>query len=385
MDARPTEHAIDAADAATLSARFVQRFGGSPRLFRAPGRINIIGEHTDYSKGLALPAAIDRACMIAAAPNAKGLLRLVSLNFGEEIGRPAATFERRDHWSDYVAGCVAAVQAEGYAPQGWDMVISSDVPLGAGVSSSAALTVATSLAITSYANEPPDLERVRVLAWTAESRFVGMPCGPLDQFASVFGKRDHALMMDCRSLTADVIPLPANTAFVLIDSGVKHRLVDGGYEQRRRECEQAAAQLGLNALRDASAHDLERVEPPLRQRALHVVTENERVMQTAAALRAADVVTAGALMAQSHKSLRDDFAVTCAETDALAEIANATRGVFGARQMGGGFGGCVIALVDATHARDAAAHIVGAYERRWKIGGDWFVCQTADGAGEFHP
>jgi galactokinase len=190
-----------------------------------------------------------------------------------------------------------------------------------------------------------------------------MPCGPLDQFASVFGKRDHALMMDCRSLTADVIPLPANTAFVLIDSGVKHRLVDGGYEQRRRECEQAAAQLGLNALRDASAHDLERVEPPLRQRALHVVTENERVMQTAAALRAADIVTAGALMAQSHKSLRDDFAVTCAETDALAEIANATRGVFGARQMGGGFGGCVIALVDATHARDAAAHPESMHQR----------------------
>jgi galactokinase len=371
-------------DADALRARFIQRFGAAPRLFRAPGRINIIGEHTDYSEGLALPAAIDRACTIAAAPNTQGLLRLVSLNFQDDIERPVDAFERRDHWSDYVAGCAAALQAEGGRRQGWDLVIASEVPLGAGVSSSAALTVATSLSMIAETSNPVDRERVRAIAWSAENRFAGMPCGPLDQFASVFGRRDHALLMDCRALTADAIPLPADTAFVLIDSGAKHKLVDGGYEQRRRECEQAAAQLGVKVLRDASLPDLEQLEAPLRQRARHVITENARVIQTAAALRTGDYARAGALMAQSHQSLSEDFAVTCAETNSLAETANTTTGVYGARQMGGGFGGCVIALVDAPRARDAAKRIAETYRQRWTIGGDWFICRAADGAGELH-
>jgi galactokinase len=310
-------------------------------------------------------------------------LRVVSLNLKEEIERPSDVFERCNHWSDYVAGCAAALQAEGRAPQGWDMVISSDVPLGAGVSSSAALTVATSLAMIADAAIETSPEHLRRIAWSAENRYAGMPCGPLDQFASVFGERDHALLMDCRSLSAEALALPARLAFVLIDSGVKHKLVDGGYEQRRRECEQAAAVLGVKALRDASETDLALIEP-LRSRARHVVTENARVIQMTDALRAGDCVAAGHLMAASHRSLRDDFAVTCPETDDLAEIANATPGVFGARQMGGGFGGCVIALVDQASAGDSATQVAEAYRTRHNSGGDWFVCRAADGAGELH-
>jgi galactokinase len=380
MDSNLPWHEIDA-DA--LRARFLERFNAEPRLFRAPGRINIIGEHTDYSEGLALPVAIDRACMTAAAPNTSGTLRLVSLNLGEDVERSVAVFEKRNHWSDYVAGCAAALHAEGAEPQGWDMMIASNVPLGAGVSSSAALTVAASFAMMSAAKRPMP-ERVRAIAWTAENRFVGMPCGPLDQFASVFGVRDHALLLDCRALAAEPVPLPAGTSFILIDSGVKHKLVDGGYEQRRAACERAAAQLGLKALRDASLRDLERLEGVVRQRARHVLTENARVLQTAAALSGGDITTAGRLMWESHKSLAADFAVTCAETDSLAAIANNTAGVLGARQMGGGFGGCVIALVNEAIARDAAAVIAEQYRAMWNIGGEWFVCRTSDGAGEIY-
>jgi galactokinase len=378
MDSNLPGHEIDAH---ALRVRFLKRFSAEPRLFRAPGRINVIGEHTDYSEGLALPAAIDRACMIAAAPNTSGSLRLVSRNLGEDIERSVTVFEKRNNWSDYVAGCAAALQAEGAEPQGWDMMIASNVPLGAGVSSSASLTVAASFAMMSAAERPMP-ERVRAIAWTAENRFVGMPCGPLDQFASVFGVRDHALLLDCRALAAEPVPLPDGTSFILIDSGVKHKLVDGGYEQRRAECEHATAQLGLKALRDASLRDLERLEGVVRQRARHVITENARVTQMAAALGAGDIATAGRLMEETHKSLAADYAVTCAETDSLAAIANNTAGVLGARQMGGGFGGCVIALVNEASAKDAAAAIAEQYRATWNIGGEWFVCRTSDGAGE---
>jgi galactokinase len=264
------------------------------------------------------------------------------------------------------------------------MVIVSDVPLGGGVSSSAALTVATTLAMTNAEEGAVAPERIRHIAWTAENRFAGMPCGPLDQFASVFGRKGQALLMDCRTLSAEPVPLPADAAFLLVNSGVKHALVDGGYAQRRRECEDAAARLGVKVLRDADLRQIAALEAPLRQRARHVLTENARVGAVADALHRGDCVNAGRLVAESHQSLRADFDVTCPETDSLAAIANETPGVFGARQMGGGFGGCVIALVAADRASEAAAHIAETYGRRWNTGGDWFVCRTADGAGELN-
>jgi galactokinase len=369
-------------NASALMQRFVERFGARPRLFRAPGRINLIGDHTDYADGMALPAAIDRACLIAAAPNDSGTLRLVSLTLAEEVERPAAPFERRGHWSDYIAGCAAALQARGCGPQGWDMAIESSIPLGAGVSSSAALCVAASLAMASRTGPIPPRAEARKLAFEAEQAYVGMPCGPLDQFASLFGRHDHALLLDCRSLEANAIPLPTNLAFLLVDSGVKHQLTDGGYAQRRSAAEEAAKLLGLKALRDAQADDLNQLEGLLRRRARHVVTENARVLAMASALRAGALSEAGRLMGLSHQSLRDDFAVTCPQTDALAEIAVSASGVYGARQMGGGFGGCVLALAETGAAEAAGAEIARAYAVRTNLEAEWFICRAADGAGE---
>ncbi|MFO0203249.1 MAG: galactokinase [Alphaproteobacteria bacterium] len=377
-----TRFATPAQDPRQMADRFRVRFGSVARLFRAPGRINIIGEHTDYSGGFAAPAAIDRACLAAAAANTDRVLRISSLTLEETVERPLDGFERTGHWSDYVASVAAALASEGRAVEGCDLLLASDVPIGAGVSSSAALTVSTAMALMAASGLNAAPEDVRRVAWRAENQFAGVPCGPLDQFASVFGKKNRALLLDCRSLTASPMPAPPNTAFVLIDSGVKHRLSDGAYEQRRRECEEAAAALGLASLRDADIGSIEPLHGDLQRRARHVVTENARTLLLAAAFARGDCIGAGALMVKSHESLRADFEVTCAETDALASIANATPGVYGARQMGGGFGGCVIAFVDSARAGEAGRRISATYVERGGVGGDWFACALSDGAGE---
>lgn len=365
-----------------IAERFRARFGGDPRLFRAPGRINIIGEHTDYSGGFAAPAAIDRRCLVAAAPNPHRALHMSSLNLNESIERPIDQFERTGHWSDYVAAVAAAMMSEGHAVRGCDMIISSDVPIGAGVSSSAALSVASTMALAAASDLSRTPEDVRRLAWKAENQFSGVPCGPLDQFASVFGKRDHALLLDCCSLTAEPMRAPPNVAFVLIDSGVKHQLSDGAYEQRRRECEDAASLLAVPSLRDADLGSIERLQGNLKRRARHVVTENARTLALAAAFEGGDCISAGKLIMESHESLRQDFEVTCQETDMLASIANATPGVYGARQMGGGFGGCVLALVESARVTEAGRRISEACVEKNSIGGDWFACALSGGASE---
>lgn len=374
--------ATPAEDPRQLAERFQARFGGVARIFRAPGRINVIGEHTDYSGGFAMPAAIDRACWIAAAPNALGVLRIASLTVEDAVERPLGAFKRTGHWSDYVVAVAAALASDDHAVSGCDLLISSDVPIGAGASSSAALTVSSAMALLAACGGGAQPEDVRRLAWRAENHFVGMPCGPLDQFASVFGQAGHALLLDCRSLTATPVLAPSNAAFMLIDSGVKHRLNDGAYERRRRECEEAAAALGVASLRDAELDQIARLTGDLKRRARHVITENARTLALAAAFERGDCRSAGDLMQASHDSLRADFDVTCPETDALAAIANAASGVFGARQMGGGFGGGVLALVDSSRANEAGRRISAAYREHGGLGGGWFVCALANGAGE---
>jgi galactokinase len=371
---------------AALAADFRARFGAQPRLFRAPGRINIIGEHTDYSEGFVLPAAIDRWCLVAAAPNGLGRLRVVSQTLGEEMEADLAALTPRGDWSDYVAGPARTLLEAGLAVVGADLLIASDVPVGAGVSSSAALQVAVIHALLALSAIQADGAQVARWAQASENRFVGMPCGIMDGFACANGVEGGALMLDCRSLRATSAALPDGASFLLVNSMVRHRLVGGEYRQRREDCEAAARTLGVPALRDVGEADLAAALPRLSgdpaKRCRHVVTENARVGRALTAMAAGDLAALGALMNQSHASLRDDMEVSLPVIDQLAAIAQATPGVHGARLMGGGFGGCVIALVDAEAVDTVQAAIVAAYGALIGEPPETFACRAVAGASE---
>ncbi|WP_340645485.1 galactokinase [Phenylobacterium sp.] len=369
---------------AALAVDFRARFGSAPRLFRAPGRINIIGEHTDYSEGFVLPAAIDRWCAVAAAPNGLGRLRVVSQTFGQEMEADLAHLVPRGDWADYVAGPAKTLLEAGVAVLGADLLIVSDVPVGAGVSSSAALQVAVTRALLALSGIEAD--GVQVARWTraSENQFVGMPCGIMDSFASANGIEGGALMLDCRSLRATPAALPRDASFLLVNSMVSHRLVGGEYRQRREDCEAAARTLGVPALRDVVdlSVALQQLDGDLVKRCRHVVTENARVGQAVSAMGAGDLAALGELMNQSHASLRDDMEVSLPVVDQLAAIAQATPGVHGARLMGGGFGGCVIALVDTAAVDAVQAAIVAAYGAVIGESPDAFACRAVAGASE---
>ena len=362
---------------------FTSRFGGRPRVFAAPGRINIIGEHTDYSEGLVMPAAIDRRCVVAMARNGSDTIRALALGRHEEA-EIAPDFVRSGSWADYVSGVRQSLRDAGIEVPGCDLVIHGNVPEGAGVSSSAALEVSTMLAMLACAGVTAGPVDIALWAQSAESKYVGVPCGVMDQFVSANGVAGHALVLDCRSLTYERAPIPPNVAFLLVDSTVRHRLVDGGYAARRADCETAAELLGLRVLRDASHAMLDKSVLSERQmrRARHVVSENERVVLTSLALAAGDLSKVGRLMNESHASLRDDFDVTCKETDILADIASQINGVYGARQMGGGFGGAVLACVDAGAVETASRTITDTYRELTGIAASSLVCHIADGARE---
>ncbi len=372
--------------AAKVARIFKDRFSATPRLFQAPGRINIIGEHTDYSEGWVMPAAIDRRCITAITPNTEGVLRIYSLNRDEQTER-GAVFEHAAHWSDYVAGVRAALADAGVETPGFDLVIGSEVPEGAGVSSSAALEVSVLTAMLAMVGRVLDKSQIARIAQAAESDYVGIPCGIMDQFISVSGREGHALQLDCRNLTFELVPAPTESGFLVIDSQVRHKLTDGGYAARRADCEAAASLLGVRVLRDANAAHLTAGNLPdkLLRRARHVTSENERVMLTATALSRGDNREAGTLMNASHASLRDDFDVTCPETDTLVAIASATLGVLGARQMGGGFGGAVLALVERSELESAADIITARYRDATALEASCFNCQFDGGAGEINP
>lgn len=375
---------VHASDPYGLALAFQRRFGAKPRVFRAPGRINLIGEHTDYNDGFVLPAAIDRQCLVAVAANGQGRLRVDARTLDAEAEIDGAQFIRCGDWRDYVAGVYFALRAGGLPVIACDLMIASDVPMGAGVSSSAALEVALVQALLAASGLAAAPGAIAAHALAAERDFVGVPCGPMDQFISVHGRSGHALLLDCRSMAARAVPIPDAAAFLVVDSGVKHALTDGGYAQRRADCTAAAELLGLRALRDADAALLDQAHLPERllRRARHVVHENARCQAGKARLEAGDLAGFGVLMNQSHASLADDFAVTCPETDDLARICAMTPGVFGARQMGGGFGGAVLALVAAQEAQRALAAIRARYQAPSGAPPEGFICTIADGAGE---
>ena len=349
------------------------------RWFRAPGRVNLIGDHTDYNEGFVLPVAIDLSCTVRAKPRTDGVVRLRSLDLDSEIElaadgstEPAAVPEV---WGRYAAGVIRTLATRGRPGVGLDGVVSSTVPLGAGLSSSAALEVSLALALNSVAEYELSTLEVALACQKAEQDALGVPVGIMDQLASLAGKRNHALLIDCRSLDVDPIRLPPRLAVLIVHSGVSRSLVDSAYAERKEACQAVAKRLGLSSLRDANAEQV--ADEP---RARHVVSENARVLEAARALDAGDVAALGPLLTASHESLRDDFEVSTPELDALVD-ALVDAGALGARLTGAGFGGCVVGLA----SRDVADVIVEtAAGRYWAETGYQpraFVCRAVDGAG----
>jgi galactokinase len=374
-------------DPEALAREFEAALGRSPRLYRAPGRVNLIGEHTDYNDGFVMPIALDRDTWVAAAPRADRRLVVRSREYGETV-----TIDLDDdgnellhpHWSRYILGVARTLDCV----VGADLMIASDVPIGAGLSSSAALEVACGFALLDLAGVSVDLDHLARAAQRAEHDFAGTRCGIMDQTIACHGRADAALWLDTRSLEHRWLPLPPRVRVVVCNTMVRHELASGEYNARRADCEAGVAVLArqqpnVRALRDVTLADLDAVSDRLSERVSrrcrHVITENVRVGQAAEALENRDVHRVGTLMNESHDSLRRDYEVSCTELDTMVAIARSLAGVHGARMTGGGFGGCVVALVD----RAAEATVVCEIVRRYKsvTGTTPDVWPTAAGAG----
>ena len=359
---------------------------------RAPGRVNLIGEHTDHAGGLVMPVAIQLATTVSARPRQDRQLVVYSEAFHETaliaIDRRAG---RSGRWSDYVAGVVVELLERGYDVEGADLRIQSSVPCGAGLSSSAALEVATAYALLREDAATVDRLELAELCQRAENHFVGAQCGIMDQYVACFGQADEALLIDCRALTHRRLPWPAGLTLVVCDTKVKHSIAGGEYNARRADCESALQVLrtrlpSVTSLRDVTLDDLREhaalLSPDALKRARHVVSENARVLQAAAALERGDLDDFGVLMAGSHRSLKEDYEVSCAELDCMVELAAAQRGVIGTRMTGGGFGGCTVCVVEKEHARAFVAAIESAYRNATGIRPDVWVCVPSRGVHE---
>jgi galactokinase len=374
----------------------------SPRLYRAPGRVNLIGEHTDYNDGFVMPMALDRSTWVAAAPRGDRVLAVRSREFGETTTidldnnrRPPAGGQASRHWSNYVRG-VAAVVGDSASLVGADLLIASDVPIGAGLSSSAALEVACGYALLDLAGQGDatiDLTRLARACQRAEHEFVGTRCGLMDQMIACYGRADHVLKLDTRSLAREWLPLPRSAGVVVCDTMVAHELASAEYNARRADCEAGVEALAgafpaVRALRDATTEQLDAVAAGISirvyRRCRHVISENARVLQAASALEAGDFQRVGRLMDESHRSLRDDYEVSCAELDVMVTIARALDGVYGARMTGGGFGGCVVALVENSATERVQARIRARYETETGRRPEVWVCAAGPGVGR-HP
>src|ERR1700723_2462987 len=374
-----------------LRQKFIQIFGDSPRIYQAPGRVNLIGEHTDYNDGFVMPAAIGFYTWIAAAKREDRILEAYSHHFDEKItfSLDALDGPPRKHWSDFIRGVAATLQGAGHKLPGANLMIHTEVPLGAGLSSSASLEVATALALTVPSGiAVPRLELAK-LCQAAENQYVGARCGIMDQFIASFGVSGSALMLDCRSLEYQLIPVPRDLRLVVCNSMVRHQHASGEYNRRRADCEAGVKLLaqhlpGIRALRDVGIADLDKYKDALPEtiyrRCRHVVTENQRVLDAAKALQSGEADGFGRLMYASHASLRDDYGVSCKELDLLVELASSSPGIYGARMTGGGFGGCTVNLVRAGHAAAFEAQMARSYQQATGIAPDIYVCEPAQGA-----
>ena len=377
---------------ARVASVFESTFGAAaPLLVQAPGRVNLIGEHTDYNDGLVLPCAIDYRTVIAARRRDDQVVHVVAADYGNAVDefRLDAPIERLDQpmWANYVRGMVQDLIKQGLPMQGMDMVISGDVPQGAGLSSSASLMVAIGTLFATL----PGFDKlgpidIALAAQRAENEFVGTKCGNMDQISSACGKEGHALMIDCRSLDVKPVPVPEGAAIMIFHSHVQRGLVDSEYNTRREQCEAAARHFGVPALRDIDMAVLEQrggeLDPMTLRRARHVVTENDRVLEASDALAAGDLAGMGELMAASHASMRDDFEITVPLIDRLVEIVKGAIGERGGvRMTGGGFGGCVVALVPQDLVEAARAAVERDYRGPDGQQSTIYVCRAAAGAG----
>jgi galactokinase len=375
-----------------LKALFAELYGGHPTVYRAPGRVNLIGEHTDYNDGFVMPAALNLYTYVAVTPRPDRRLRVYSENFDEacDVDLDSIRPGKSGHWSDYVRGVAGVLESSGYKLRGADLAIASEVPLGSGLSSSAALEVSTAWALLSNSEINVDRNAIPQICQQAEHLYPETKCGIMDQFISCHGRAGHALMLDCRSLDFQLLPLPGDVRLMVCNTMVRHEHASGGYNTRQGECQEGLRALQqalpeIRALRDVTIDELEqhrsRLSPLIYKRIRHVVTENERVKMAASALQAADMAKLGELMADSHRSLRDDYEVSTPELDLMVELARDQKDVYGARMTGGGFGGCTINLVDSARAGEVQQRLEQNYEAKTGLSPTIIICEASDGAG----
>jgi galactokinase len=380
-----------APQAARLREDFRERFGGEPQgLVRGPGRVNLIGEHTDYNDGFVLPLAIDAAVWIALRPRADRTVRVWSADFGDAAEFSLDALSHDTHrWTEYIKGVAWALAQDGYSLRGWEGVIAGEVPIGAGLSSSAALEIACARAFADVSGLSWDSVRMAQVAQTAENGWIGLRCGIMDQLVAACGREGHAILIDCRSLDISTVPMPADARVVVLDTGTRRNLSSSAYNTRRQECETAAQAFGVAALRDLTVDDLGRppagIHADVLKRARHVVTENARVLRAAAALERGDHRCVGALMTESHHSLRDDFEASTPELDTMVECAE-RAGSVGARMTGGGFGGCAVALVHESDCPRFVQDTLRAYQQKTHCEPTTYVCRASAGvSSEWRP
>lgn len=368
-----------------------ERFGAVGNTFLAPGRVNLIGEHTDYTGGFVMPAAIDFCTAAVVSPREDTKAVFFSQNYDEQVEYDLAQLActPRGHWSDYPAGVAWSIAREGIKLGGFNMTLSGDVPLGAGLSSSASIEVATALALLSRANVKMPPEQMAVLCRRAENEYVGAKSGIMDQFVVSCGAEGHALLLDCRSLEYELLPLPDDVRIVICNSMVQHAHATGGYGGRRDEVEAGQSVLrqhraGIEMLRDATLEDLEACAAQMPREAYlrcrHIITENQRVMEAEKALQSGNLARFGELMAEAHISFRDDFASSCEEVDTLVEIAQKLPGCIGARITGGGFGGCTVNIVEQAKAEGFMLALREQYKAATGIDADVYICHASAGA-----
>jgi galactokinase len=368
----------------TLEQSFSTYFNAKPEIIvRAPGRVNLIGEHTDYNDGFVLPMAIDHAVWIALSPRADSEVRIRSLDLEVDSAFDLNSLAKGEGWLEYIKGVAFELQKAGYELKGFDAVMTGDVPRGAGLSSSAAVELATARAFAAVSGFAWDAAQMAIISQKAENEWVGVNCGIMDQMASAASKEGYALFLDCRTLEIQHAPLPENISVVILDTSTRRGLVDSAYNERRSQCEEAARWFGVKALRDVSVDELEKengLSEVVMKRARHIVTENARVLEAVQVMKAGNVKRLGELFNASHASLRDDFEVTNEALNQIVECAQEQSSCFGARMTGAGFGGCAVALVQEEDAQEFANAVSAAYKQRSGLDASVYVCKASEGA-----
>jgi galactokinase len=383
----------DHPQAERLRTRFFELYRKQPRIFRAPGRVNLIGEHTDYNDGFVMPVAIELSTWVAIAPRQDQIVQVTSTSFadGAEFEVNKIHSGPTGHWSDYVRGVIAVLGARYPQILGADILVHGEVPIGAGLSSSAAIEIATAYALLKIFGITLDRVQLALAAQQAEHEYAGTLCGIMDQFISANAKAGHALMLDTRRLQFEFLPIPSGVSMAICDTGIKHTLAGSEYNRRREQCETGVAHLAkflpyVKALRDVTLQDLEKYGADLPdvifRRCRHVISENHRVLAAVEALRRGDCERFGALMAESHRSLRDDYEVSCPELDAMVAATAQIPGVYGARMTGGGFGGCTINLVATDQLQAFCSEVLREYQRATAQTAKVYTSKASEGVEE---